>query len=132
MRKFNISVNGKTYEVEVEEVGNESESKVKREVKKAPKSQPKAKPVKKAPKPQPKETKEVSSEGETIDAPMPGSVFDIKVSEGDEVKKGDVLLILEAMKMENEIVAPRDGKVIAINASKGANVNSGDALVSLQ
>ncbi|MTI68301.1 MAG: biotin/lipoyl-binding protein, partial [Firmicutes bacterium] len=114
MRKFNISVNGKTYEVEVEEVESKNDNKVKREVKSAPKQKPKAKPVKKDPKPEPKETKEVPSGGETIDAPMPGSVFDIKVSEGDTVNKGDVLLILEAMKMENEIVAPRDGKVVAI------------------
>ncbi|MTI68038.1 MAG: biotin/lipoyl-binding protein, partial [Firmicutes bacterium] len=118
MRKFNISVNGKTYEVEVEEVKSKNDNKVKREVKSTPKQKPKAKPVKKVQKPQPKpkETKinKAPSGGETIDAPMPGSVFDIKVSEGDTVNKGDVLLILEAMKMENEIVAPRDGKVVAI------------------
>ena len=69
---------------------------------------------------------------ETIKAPMPGTIMDIKVSGGQSVKKGDVLLILEAMKMENEIMAPRDGVVASVMTSKGAQVNSGDALVALQ
>lgn len=57
--------------------------------------------------------------------------MDIKVSVGDSVNEGDVLCILEAMKMENEIMAPSAGKVVAINTSKGASVNTGDALISL-
>jgi biotin carboxyl carrier protein len=62
---------------------------------------------------------------------MPGTVLDIKVAAGDTVKNGDVLLILEAMKMENEIVASGDGKVVSVNVTKGASVNAGDVLVVL-
>ncbi len=62
---------------------------------------------------------------------MPGTILDIKVSAGQSVKKGDVLLILEAMKMENEILAARDGVIGAIVTSKGASVNSGDTLLTL-
>ena len=60
---------------------------------------------------------------------MPGTVLDVKVAQGASVKKGDILLILEAMKMENEILAPCDGTVKQIVAAKGASVNSGDALI---
>ena len=62
---------------------------------------------------------------------MPGNINDVKVSQGQAVKKGDVLVILEAMKMENEIMAPRDGVVASVNVAKGATVNSGDLLLSL-
>jgi len=72
-----------------------------------------------------------SSEGEVIKAPIPGSVLDIKVNSGDRVKKGQIVLILEAMKMENEIVAPRDGVVKQIYVSKGKSVSTGDVLVAL-
>ena len=67
--------------------------------------------------------------GNTITAPMPGTVLDIKVNVGDTVANGDVLLILEAMKMENEIMAPAGGKIVSINATKGASVNAGDVLI---
>ena len=62
---------------------------------------------------------------------MPGTINDVKVSNGQSVKKGDVLVVLEAMKMENEIMAPRDGVVASVNVTKGATVNTGDLLVSL-
>jgi biotin carboxyl carrier protein len=62
---------------------------------------------------------------------MPGTILDVKVNVGDTVENGQVLLILEAMKMENEIMAPAGGKVVAINASKGASVSAGDVLVVL-
>ena len=62
---------------------------------------------------------------------MPGTILDIKVTEGQEVKAGDVLLILEAMKMENEVVAPQAGKVASISTSKGAKVASGDVLITI-
>ena len=133
MRKFMINVNGNSYEVEVEEVTGGSS---------APVSTPKvapvaaAKPVASAPKaaPAPKvEKKEVvvSQGQEVIEAPMPGNIWKIVVNEGDQVKSGDVLLILEAMKMENEIVAPRDGIVASINTTTGASVNTGEKLVVL-
>lgn len=70
--------------------------------------------------------------GEVIKAPIPGTVLDIKVSAGSKVKKGDVLFILEAMKMENEIMAPMDGTVVQIQAAKGSTVNTGDILAVIQ
>ena len=66
-----------------------------------------------------------------VKAPMPGNILDVKVAAGASVKAGDVLVILEAMKMENEIVAPQDGTVASINVHKGDTVNSGDTLVSM-
>jgi biotin carboxyl carrier protein len=124
MKKYNITVNGKAYEVEVEEIGGASTpSYVAPTQPSAPKAAPKAAP-KKAPAPATVGTGSIS-------APMPGTVLDIKVTEGQRVKAGDILLILEAMKMENEIVAPSDGKVSKINTSKGAAVNTGDALITL-
>ena len=62
---------------------------------------------------------------------MPGNINDVKVAAGQNVKKGDVLVILEAMKMENEIMAPRDGVVASVNVTKGATVSTGDLLLSL-
>lgn len=134
MRKFIIKVNGNTYEVEVEEVGIEKEAKS--PVAKMAAPAPAAAP---APTPEPKvaslkeEKKEVAvAPGqEVIEAPMPGNIWKIEVKVGDVVKAGDVLLILEAMKMENEIVAPRDGVVANINTTEGAQVNTGDKLIVL-
>lgn len=133
MRKFMINVNGNSYEVEVEEVTGGASAPVSTS-KVAPVAA--AKPVASAPKatPAPKvEKKEVvvSQGQEVIEAPMPGNIWKIVVSEGDQVKSGDVLLILEAMKMENEIVAPRDGIVASINTTTGASVNTGEKLVVL-
>jgi len=73
-----------------------------------------------------------SAGGEAINSPMPGTISDIKVSQGTRVKKGEVLVILEAMKMENEILAPADGVVTQVFISKGASVSTGDALISIQ
>ena len=70
--------------------------------------------------------------GEKITAPMPGIILQIKKSSGEPVKKGEIVLILEAMKMENEIIAPRDGVIAQVTAVKGASVNTGDVLVVLQ
>lgn len=130
MRKFIINVNGNSYEVEVEEVGG---------VVSAPKAASKAAPVAtpaaapSAPKAAPKAAPAVAASAgqEVVDAPMPGNIWKILVKEGQEVKSGDVLLILEAMKMENEIVAPRDGVVASLTTSEGAAVNTGDKLVIL-
>ena len=63
---------------------------------------------------------------------MPGNINDVRVSAGQQVKKGDILVILEAMKMENEIMAPHDGTVASVNVNKGATVNTGDTLVTLK
>ncbi|KJS81477.1 MAG: hypothetical protein JM58_16945 [Peptococcaceae bacterium BICA1-8] len=124
MRKFNITVNGKTYEVEVEEVGG-----VAAPVRMAPISAPKAS-VPAAPTPaaaQPKTQAPVTG-GESVTAPMPGKVFKVIKGEGTQVKNGEVVMILEAMKMENEITAPVDGTVQQITAKEGAAVNPGDVL----
>ncbi|WMM25428.1 DUF2118 domain-containing protein [Tissierella sp. MB52-C2] len=132
MRKFMINVNGNSYEVEVEEVGvsNTSQRPVASSAPSAS-SAPKTAP---APKVAPKEEKKevvVSAGQEVVEAPMPGNIWKIEVKEGDTVKAGDILLILEAMKMENEILAPRDGVVASINTTQGATVNTGDKLVVL-
>ena len=131
MRKFKINVNGNQYEVEVEEVTNgvsQSSPVTKTATKPAPAK-------KAAPQPKPVEEKKevVVSEGEeAIEAPMPGTILSIDVKEGDMVKSGQVLVILEAMKMENEILAPRDGKVVSIGTTKGASVNTGDKLIVIE
>ena len=119
MRKFIVNVNGNSYEVEVEEVGGVA----------APVAAPAAAPVVAAPAAAPK-APAAPAGGTPVKAPMPGNVLDIKVSNGQAVKQGDVLVILEAMKMENEISAPCDGTVTVV-ASKGATVNTGDVLVSI-
>ena len=133
MRKFLIKVNGNQYEVEVEEMREDGT--VVEQISEVKSTAPAAAPAP-APAPAPKqaETKKsapIPADAFVVSAPMPGTILSINVNTGDTVKKGQVLLILEAMKMENEIVAPRDGKVASINTSKGASVNAGDALVSL-
>ena len=90
-------------------------------------SAPKAAPAKPA---APKAAAPVAN-GVKVNAPMPGTILDVKVAQGQAVKKGDILCILEAMKMENEILAPQDGTVAQVAVSKGASVNSGDPLVVL-
>ena len=67
----------------------------------------------------------------SVNAPMPGNILDVKVKPGDSVKAGDTLLILEAMKMENEISAPQDGTIASVNVRKGDVVNSGDLLCTM-
>lgn len=76
-------------------------------------------------------TKTVSASANSVLAPLQGNLQDLKVSVGQSVKAGDVLVIIEAMKMENEIVAPKDGKVSAIHCQKGTKVNNGDPLVDI-
>ena len=122
MRKYKINVNGQAYEVEVEEVGGFTDS-----VAAAPAAAPAA--TKAAPTPAPKPAS-VPAGAETVKAPMPGTILAVNVQAGASVKKGQVLLILEAMKMENEIMSPRDGVVTAVLTSKGSSVNTGDALVA--
>ncbi len=89
-----------------------------------------------APQPaQPKEEKEevvVQAGEEAVEAPMPGTILRIEVKEGEEVKEGQILAILEAMKMENEILAPRAGRVKSILTSQGASVNTSDKLIILE
>ena len=73
-----------------------------------------------------------ATNAKVVAAPMPGTILDIKATPGKKVNKGEVLLILEAMKMENEIVAPEDGMVAQVFVTKGATVTTGDSLISIQ
>ena len=121
MKNYRITVNGKTYEVTVEETGAAAPA--------AP-----AAPVAQtaAPAPASPAAPSVPAGAEKVTAPMPGTVLAVKVSVGQSVKKGETVVLLEAMKMENEIPAPRDGVVASIAVNKGASVRSGDLLISLK
>ena len=124
MKKYNITVNGTTYEVVVEEVGA---SGAQAPVYTAP--QAPAPVAQSAPAPA---AKPATAQGATaVSAPMPGTILDVKVSVGQSVKKGDVICVLEAMKMENEIPAPKDGVIASINVQKGASVAANDTLATL-
>lgn len=121
MKNYTITVNGKVYEVTVEE---NTQNGVKKET---------AAP---APSANPAPVRTVNTgadvEGTPVKAPMPGKILDVKVSQGQNVKRGDVLMVLEAMKMENEIVAPEDGTVASVQVSAGSVVEAGDVLASLK
>ena len=114
MKKYSVTVNGTAYEIQLEELTGAA---------------PAASAPAAAPAPAPAAA---SAGGEQVTSPMPGTILDVKVSQGAAVKKGDVLMILEAMKMENEIMCPRDGTVASVNASKGATVESGTLLCVIQ
>lgn len=127
MRQFNITVNGVAYQVSVEETGAVSAP-----VAAAPVAAPAAAPVAAAPAAAPVPAAAPAAPvagGEQVTSPMPGTILDIKVAQGAAVKKGDVLMVLEAMKMENEIMSPCDGSVKQLAVNKGASVNSGDLLI---
>ena len=134
MRKFQIKVDGKVYEVEVEEVGgNESSTgtisapqPVAAKVKEELVSQKAAKP---SSSPAPAKVPAAAVAGEEAVAPMPGKILQLKAAEGDSVKEGDALLILEAMKMENEIVANSSGSIKKINVAVNDMVDTGDVLL---
>ena len=125
MKKFNVTVNGKAYAVEVEEMGSNQGAFTYVPVQAAPAPAPQA-----APAPAPKAPSGPVS-GNTMTAPMPGTILEVKVSEGQAVKAGDIIVILEAMKMENEIVAPSNGTIVKIYTSKGTIVSTGDSLVTI-
>lgn len=125
IKKFNVKVNGNSYEVEVEEI-KDGVQPVAPAVQRPTAAPAPAAPVAAAPKAAPAVA--VAGAG-TVSAPMPGTVLDIMVKEGDVVKSGQVCVILEAMKMENELPAPCDGTVKSVNVTKGASVNTADVLV---
>ncbi len=115
MKNYKVVVNGTAYQISVEEIDAS-------EVKAAPvaSAAPAAKPV------------AAPAGGEKVEAPMPGTILDVKVKEGQQVKAGEVLVILEAMKMENEILAPCDGTVVSLSVSNGASVESGALICCVQ
>ncbi len=111
MKIYKVKVNGKLYEVELESV-SENEGKVEAPKQEAPKTAPVS-----------------DGQGTTLKAPLQGTILRINVAVGDTVKKGQAVVILEAMKLENEVVAPCDGVVKEIKVSKGQSVNNQDALL---
>ena len=128
MKNYRITVNGTAYDVAVEELGQGAVAAA--PVAAAP--APAVAPVAAAPAAPAAAPKASGTEGSVkVAAPMPGKILGVKASIGQAVKKGDVIIVLEAMKMENEVVAPEDGTVASINVSEGANVESGDVLATL-
>ncbi len=128
MKHYRITVNGKSYDVTVEELG------ASRYAPAASGASTPAPAPDAAPQPAQAQPAAIPANGGsilTVKAPMPGTVIAFKVIVGQQVKRGDVLLLLEAMKMENEIVAPQDGTVVALRVPASAAVNTGDALVDL-
>ena len=111
MKNLKITVNGVAYDVQVEEVGGSASAPVAT----APKAAPAAAPT----------------SGEPLNCPMPGTIISVNVSVGQQVKLGDVVVVLEAMKMENEIKAPKDGTITSVNVNKGDAVESGTLLVTI-
>ncbi len=124
--KYQVTLNGKTYEVDVTETDAVITSVAQTVAPAAPVPTAPAAPAAPAVSAAPAVPTAVA--GEKIISPMPGNILAVKVSEGQNVKTGDVLFILEAMKMENEIVAPHDGTVRQVLVAKGATVNTDDVL----
>lgn len=119
MKRYNITVNGSAYDVTVEELDANAE---------APAAAPAApKPAKAA---APKAPAGAQG-GVKVEAPMPGTVVDVKRKVGDKVKNGDDIVIVEAMKMENPIPAPCDGVIASINVNKGDSVNTGTVIATI-
>ena len=117
MKKYNVTVNGNSYEITLEVV---DAADVKPASAPAKTEAPAAAVAAPAP--------AAAQGGETVSSPMPGNILGVNVKNGDTVKKGDVLMILEAMKMENEIMAPCDGTVSSVNVQKGSTVETGTVL----
>ena len=116
MKKYRVTVNGTAYEIELEELTGAAPAPAAATAAPAPAPAPAAAPA----------------GGEQVTSPMPGTILSINVAAGDTVKRGQVLMILEAMKMENEIMCPCDGKVASVNTSKGSAVESGTLLCVIQ
>lgn len=126
MKKYLITVKGISYEVEVEEIKEENVLSRQKEM------EPKIIEQKAEVVAEKKSEPVIFDSKKIINSPMPGSILKVKVKAGDSVKKGDVLVILEAMKMENEILAPDDEVVASVSVSEGATVSTGDILVTFK
>ena len=123
MKKFLVNVNGTDYEITVEQI--EADAAAAAPAKPAPQPVAEPTPAPAAP------AAAAPAAGETINAPMPGTILSINVKVGDKIKAGQVLMILEAMKMENEIMAPADGTVTAVGVTAGATVDTGAMLCAI-
>ena len=117
MKNYKVNVNGTEYAISIELISEE-------EAKKAQAAAPAPAAAPAAPK--------AAGEGEQVAAPMPGNILAVNVKEGDAVQKGDVLMILEAMKMENEIMAGVDGVITSVCVAKGATVETGAVLCTIK
>lgn len=130
MSKYRITLEGKTYEMEIELLGDNGapQPAAKKEYKEF-KSAPKDSNVNVA---DPAKQKQTVNNTGAVAAPMPGTVLRIVKNVGDAVKAGDLVLILEAMKMENEILAPADGSITVMNCTEGGTVSGGDVLFEVK
>lgn len=123
MKHLTVTVNGVAYDVTVEETAGGAVA--------APAAAPAPAAPAPAPAPAPAAAPSGPAGAVAINAPMPGNILDVRVKPGDSVKSGDTLVILEAMKMENEIAAPQDGTIATVDVHKGDTVGSGDLMITM-
>ena len=126
--KYKVTLSGKTYEIEVEAGEAICLAEYEAVAPAAPAAAPVAAPVA-APAAAPAAAAVSVAAGEAVKAPMPGTILKVNVAQGQTVKEGDVLCVLEAMKMENDIMAPKAGTIAQVLVSKGSSVNTGDVLI---
>ncbi len=135
MKKYKVTVDGQTYTVIVEEIAAGEHPSGETGAPAAAPAPPQRSTAPKAPPPQesatPQKSAPAAAAALTVNSPMPGEILEVAVKPGETVNEGDVLLILEAMKMENEITAPRGGTVSAVRIKAGDTVGSGDPLVEI-
>lgn len=128
MKKFKVTVNGKAYEVEVEEMGGAPAAAPAPQAAAAPAQAAPAAPAAPAATPAPAVGGPIPEGAITVKAPMPGKISALKAEAGKAVKRGDIILVLEAMKMQNDITATADGTLHEIRVNPGDNVKTGDVL----